>query len=113
MNYQEVIKENIEKFEDNEMLENFLNAYFQEGDKLDDHEQNISEFIDNIVPVYNYDIVKEWQEKTECHELTIEVSGKYNTKDNIYGMMRSDLFFYYDQKLMGDFNKLSSLMDKQ
>jgi len=111
--YQEIIKENDAEFNDGESLIDFLDNYTNEaGDDVRDQEDNISEYADGLVPIYYNDIVKEWHENGECHEMTLEVCGEYAEKD-IYKMMTSDLYFYYEQQLREDYNKFIELMDEQ
>jgi len=111
-NYQEIIKENESDFNDADQLTDFLDNYVGFNDKEDikEQEDNITEYADGLVPIYYNDIVKEWQENTACHELTLEVCGEYNQKDSIYEMMSSDLYFWYEQQLREDYDKLLELM---
>jgi hypothetical protein len=118
-NYNDIIKENDNQgaFNDADNLLDFLNNYLSKDEEtLEDikyQDDNIAEFVDGLCPIYYYDIVKQWQENTDCHELTLEVCGEYNQKDGIYRMMTSDLYFYYEQQLREDFDKLVELMDKE
>jgi hypothetical protein len=112
--YNELIKKNAYKFNDAEQLEDFINEYTQNGDSLEevkDLDDNISEYADGLVPIYYYDIVKEWQENGDCHELTLEVVGEYDQKAGIYKMMMSDLYFWYEQQLREDYNKLIEIIE--
>lgn len=115
-NYREIIKDNNEKgaFNDATNLSYFLDNYTNaEGDNVKKQEDNINEYADGLVPVYNYEIVKEWQENADCHELTLEVTGEYNQKEGIIKMMMSDLFYFYEQELREDYNKLIELIEEE
>lgn len=109
--YKKIIEENAEEFEDKDNLTDFIGAYISDDRKLTDLEDYISEYADGLVPVYYYQIVKEWQENQECHELTVDVCGEYAEKD-IYKMMSSDLFFFEEQKLRADYEKLIELIEE-
>jgi hypothetical protein len=109
--YKKIIEENAEKFEDKDNLTDFIDNYISDNKELTDLEDDISEYADGLVPIYYYQIVKEWQENTGCHALTIEVCGEYAERD-IYKMMSSDLFFFKEQKLRADYDKLIELIEE-
>lgn len=115
--YQETIDENSDQFNDPETLADFIADYTTQGEvptleDVQDLEDNLSEYADGLVPIYYYEITKEWQETGECHQMTVEQCGEYAEKD-IYKMMQSDLYFYYEQQLREDWQALVNLMEEQ
>lgn len=122
MNYKEFIKKHDEQGEFNnaEHLIDFIDSYCGYKnpsptlDELKDDEDNITEFADNLVPVYNYDIIEEWRKNSDAQEMTLEVEGEYgNQKDGIIKMMMSDLFYYYDKQLREDYNRFIELAEEE
>lgn len=110
-NYQETINENKAEFNDAETLTDFLESYANEEENdLLELEDYLNEYVDGLVPIYYHDIIKEWQEITDAQEMTKEVIGEYDSQGNIYKMMQSDLFFYYEQQLTEDYEKLKELL---
>jgi len=111
----ETIKKNDEQgaFNDADQLIDFINDYNMDDRELSDIEDYIAEYADGLVPIYYYDIVKEWQDNADCHEMTLEVCGEYNQKEGIYKMMMSDLYFFYEQQLREDYEKLIELMEEE
>lgn len=111
-----LIKDTVEKnkndFTDEDTLMDFISDYNYNEPDLEDLEDNISEYADGLVPIYYNEIVKEWQENGECHEMTKEVAGEYAPDSDIYAMMSSDLFYHYEQVLHGDFSQLLSIMEE-
>jgi hypothetical protein len=102
----EIIKENESEFDEIALLTDFIECYSnQDFDELDDY---ISEFADNQVPVYNSYIIDEWKEKN-CDGLTLDELGEYSGK-TIIENMSSDLYFYYQNKLASDFEKLKEII---
>ena len=112
MDYSNIIKENASTFNDSDALLDFIDSY-SSGDNIKDLEDNISAQADFNVPVYYHDIIKEWAETPDCHELTLEVCGEYDQKAGIYKMMQGDLLFYYEQRLQEDYAKLLELIGDQ
>lgn len=113
MNYKKIIKENENDFNDSDTLQDFITSYTEENaTDISGLEDDINEYADGQVPIYYGDIAKEWQEIGECHEMTIEHIGEYDTAGGIYKMMQQDLFFYYQTKLSEDYQKLLDLMNK-
>jgi len=110
LDYKKTIEDNSGEFNDGEQLEDFLNCYIQEDtEDLDDLDDNLSEYADGLVPVYYNEIIKEWQENGDCQGLTMEVLGE--TSGEVYKIMMSDLFFYYEQQLREDLEKLKELIE--
>lgn len=111
MNYKDIILSNKADFNDEETLIDFLDNYVsKDDDDVKDQEDNLTEYADGLVPIYYYDIIEEWKNNGDCHELTKEVCGEYGDTD-IYRMMSSDLFFYYEQRLRKDYEKLLELLE--
>ena len=105
LDYKKIIEENSGDFNDGENLEDFINCYLiGESSELDDLDDNLSEYADGLVPVYYNEIIKEWTENTDARGLTQEVLGE--TDGDVYKIMMSDLFFYYEQQLREDLEKL-------
>jgi len=121
-NYQEIIKENESDFNDAEQLTNFLDNYVGFNDKKEtpedqleevkEQEDNINEYADGLVSVYYNDIVKEWQENGDCHELADE-QGILGDEKDPYKIMQADLYCWYGQNLREDYNALIDLLDDQ
>ena len=112
MDYTKIINDNISEFNFESDIECFVNDYLSEGDELSDLEDSIGEYADGQVPIYYTDIVKEWQENTVCHEMTIEVFGEYTEGADIHKMMQTDLYCYYEQQLREDYDKLVELVEE-
>ena len=111
-NYKELINKNADKFNDESQLIDFIDSYINEDkSNITNLSDNIAEFIDGILPIYFYDIITEWQEKSDCHGLTLEQIGEYDGKSDIYKMMTSDLYFYYDQQLGNDYQAFIDLLE--
>ena len=111
-NYQDILQDNSIDFNDADNLTDFVNNYTSDkGDDVKELEDYIAEYVDGLCPIYYADIVKEWHENGDCHEMTLEVCGEYAEKD-IYKMMTSDLYFYYEQQLREDYNKFIELLEE-
>ena len=111
MDYNKIIKDNADSFRDSETLSDFIDNYNYDNKTIDELEDCITEDADGLVPIYYYEIVKEWQENGECHDLAQEIFGE-NTGETIHEKMQQDLFCYYEQELRTDFNILSELVDE-
>ena len=111
-NYKKLIEENKSDFIDSEQLEDFIDSYAFDDNEVDNLEGDISEFADGLVPIYYHKIVKEWAETPNAHELTKDVIGEYDKNGDIYKMMQSDLYFYYESILNEDYNKFLELLDE-
>ena len=112
LDYKKITEENSGDFNDGENLEDFINCYLiGESSELDDLDDNLSEYADGLVPVYYNEIIKEWTENTDARGLTQEIQGE--TDGDVYGIMTSDLFFYYEQQLREDLEKLKELIEDQ
>ena len=109
-----IIEDNKNDFNDSDELIDFINNYNYNDDKtIDELEDCLSEYTDGKCPIYHHYIVKEWQENRDCHEMTIEVFGKYTPDKTIYEMMTSDLYFFYEKIIREDLDQLSILIDKE
>ena len=113
LDYKKLIKDNQGDFNEPEELEEFIYNYIDKDKTLDELEDNISEQVDGLLPIYYHNIIKEWTDNPEAHEKTIEVSGEYASENTIYEMMTSDLYFYYFEILEADFCKLKELADAE
>ena len=110
MDYKKTIEDNSNQFNDKDKLVDFINSYVNDSREVKELEDFIGEYCNNLVPVYNDDIIEKWSLLTECHESTIKAIGQYDS-ESIYSMMGSDLYHYYDLKLMEDYNKLLVLLE--
>ena len=108
--YKTIIKENSTDFTDADSLLDFINSYTNEQTQANELEDNITEYADGLVPIYYHDIVKEWAENDKAHGLAVECAGEYGNKEDIYKMMSEDLFYFYENKLREDYNKLLELL---
>lgn len=109
-----IIEKNKRDFQDSDNLHDFINSYWQDNDEIDnlqDLNDWVSEYADGLVPVYYNQIVKEWSENTDCHEMTIQEFGEYQNKESIFNMMSSDLYCYYYDQLMQDTCRLNDLIE--
>lgn len=108
IDYKKTIEDNRSKFQEPEQLEDFIASYTVGGLEVDiaGLEDDLHEYADGLVPVYNDKIAHEWAEITACQGMTIEQLGEYDSKGGIYKMMMSDLYFYYEGILRGDYEKL-------
>lgn len=106
----DIIKSNADKFNDSEELADFIDNYVNDDRPLADLEDFISKQADQSVPIYYYDIAKQWTENTDCHGLTVEIVGEYGHKDDIFKMMVEDLYFYAEQQLREDYEKLLEII---
>lgn len=108
--YTKIIKENSTDFNDAESLIDFCDSYTSESKGVEDIEDDITEYADGLVPIYYYDITKEWTEKN-ANGKAIDCAGEYGNKDDIYKMMSEDLFYHYENELREDYNTLIDLLD--
>jgi hypothetical protein len=111
--YKKLITDNKDKFVDEDNLIDFIDNYIdKDGDNLLDLDDQIGEYADGLVPIYYSEITEEWANNNDCHGLTKEIQGEYG-QDDIYKMMSSDLFYFYDQRLREDYHTLHELIDEQ
>lgn len=106
----DTVKENRGDFSDEETLLDFIGSYNKDND-LEDLEDYIHEYADGLVPVYYNEIVKEWSENPDCHEMTVNALGEYG-EGGIYNMMMSDLYFMYFERLGADYQALLDLYEE-
>ena len=112
-NYKKLIKDNQEDFKNPEQLEDFLDAYMQEGQEVSEHEDNIIEYADGLVPIYYHDIMEEWRNNGECHGEAKEQGLTEGADGDVYKIMQMDLFCMYDQELRADYQILQDLIDDE
>lgn len=106
---EQIIKDNDHLLDNGDKLFDFVSNYINDTRELTNLEDFIGEFIDNSMPIYNADIMDDWHKLDDCHGATMDAIGEYNG-DDIYSMMRSDLYYYYDSLLLADYNKLLELL---
>lgn len=112
-NYIDILTDNAKDFEDIETLEDFINNYTSEKtDNIRDLEDYISEYADGLVPIYYADIVKEWQENGDAQGLADE-QGLLGDEKNPYKIMQADLFCFYDNQLINDYQKFLELLEEE
>ena len=109
--YTKIIKENENEFSDSESLLDFVDNYTSDTTGAEEIEDSITEYCDGLVPIYYYDIAKEWLENNDSHGLAVEQQGEYGNKDDIYKMMSEDLFYHYFNELQNDYSKLVDLLE--
>jgi hypothetical protein len=59
---------------------------------LDDYEERLFEYADSAVPVYHYEIVKEWQEMPA--EYNDRAQDDFGTEGGIFRLMSNDIYLY-------------------
>ena len=107
-----IIRDNTEEFNDAIQLGEFIDSYSNaDNSNIKGLEDDISECADSLVPIYYNAITKKWTENGKCQGLTVDICGEYAEKD-IYKMMQSDLYFWYESKLQEDYDKLIELIDE-
>jgi hypothetical protein len=109
--YQKIIKDNPSKFNNGDALIDFIDSYLNDKRQLTDLGDYISEYVDNSIPIYYDDIVKQWHANPDCHGLAVAVQGKYGSQEVIYTMMTEDLFFYAEENMVEDFEALLDLVE--
>jgi hypothetical protein len=105
--------ENIKGLNDKDELIYFIEGYLYGDKTVKDLEDYISEYADGRVPVYNHDIIKEWGDTPDAHELTLEIVGEYEPKKSIIEMMMSDLYFWHEEQLREDYNTLMETLEEE
>lgn len=79
-----------------QMKEEILNELkTNEGTTLDDIKDNSGEWIDGYLPVYNSEIIKEWQEMPSEYDDRGAIELGYDGDANIVRQMSLDLYLYY------------------
>ena len=109
-NYKKLIKENEDDFKNPEQLEDFLDAYMQDGQEVSEHEDNIHEHADGLVPIYYDDIVNTWRDNHQCHG-EAQSQGLIDGEGDAYKIMQCDLYTMYYDELSQDFQTLLDLID--
>ena len=110
MDYEKIsqlIKDNSGDFDDPDQLDDFMNSYDEPTD------DEIAEYIDGICPIYYSEIMEEWQNNPQAHGMTAEVFGEVDPSGDVYKIMTTDLYCYYQEQLSGDFAKLTDLIDEK
>jgi len=109
-NYKKLIKDNEQEFDNPEQLTEFLDAYMQDGDEVSDHEDNLHEYADSLVPLYYNEIINEWKDNQSCHGEAGE-QGLIEGVTDAYKIMQADLYCHYYGELSKDFSTLAGLID--
>ena len=76
------------------MKEEFKNA-IEHGETLDDIRDNSGEWIDGYLPIYNADIIKEWQEMPGDYDNRGHLELGHGEEIDIVRLMSLDLYLYY------------------
>ena len=73
-----------------------INDQIAQGSTLDDIKDRSGEFIDGWLPVYNNEIIKEWQDMpSEYDNRGANELGYQESELNIVRLMSLDLYLYY------------------
>ena len=79
------------------MKSEFRNAIKEHDETLDDIRDNSGEWIEGYLPVYNGQIVREWQEMPSEYDNRGAVElGHLEQEINIINLMSLDLYLYYN-----------------
>lgn len=79
------------------MKSEFRNAITEHGETLEDIRDNSGEWIEGYLPVYNGQIVREWQEMPSEYDNRGAVElGHLEQEINIINLMSLDLYLYYN-----------------
>jgi hypothetical protein len=79
------------------MKSEFRNAIKEHDETLDDIRDNSGEWIEGYLPVYNGQIVREWQEMPIEYDNRGAVElGHLEQEINIINLMSLDLYLYYN-----------------
>jgi hypothetical protein len=72
-----------------------LKTSIANGEELDDIKDRSGEWVDGYLPVYNNQIVKEWQEMPSEYDDRGAAELGHMGEVNIIGLMSLDLYLYY------------------
>lgn len=79
------------------MKSEFRNAITEHDETLEDIRDNSGEWIEGYLPVYNGQIVREWQEMPSEYDNRGAVElGHLEQEINIINLMSLDLYLYYN-----------------
>lgn len=82
------------------------------GQTLEDVQERDYEIVDNCVPVYNKDIITEWQNMPSEYDNRGSAELGHNCRDiDIIKLMSADLYFYYQDLVSSVFNDLSQELE--
>jgi len=76
------------------MKEEFSNA-IEHGETLESIHDNSGEWVDGYLPIYNADIIKEWQEMPGYYDDRGSAELGHMGEITIIGLMSLDLYLYY------------------
>lgn len=71
----------------------------EHGENISDLWYSIFERVDGLVPVYNRDIINEW------NEIDIYDADDYSGEPNIIDQMRAALFEWYDREIREELSR--------
>lgn len=84
----------------NEIMQEFKRE-IEQGIELDDIRDRSYEYVDNYVPVYNNQVIEEWQNMDSEYDNRGAAELGHNCQElNIISLMQADLYLYY-QDLVG------------
>jgi hypothetical protein len=78
-----------------QMKEEVLNEINNNGEDLDEIRDNSGEWVDNYVPIYNNQVIKEWQEMPSEYDDRGAQELGINEDATIINRMTLDLYLYY------------------
>ena len=78
-----------------QMKEEVLNEINNNGADLDEIKDNSGEWVDNYVPIYNNQVIKEWQEMPSEYDDRGAQELGINEDATILNRMTLDLYLYY------------------
>lgn len=80
----------------NRMIEEIKQELTNDGVELDDLRDNSGEWIDGYLPIYNNQIIEEWQSMpSEYDNRGAAELGHLEQEINIVNLMTLDLYLYY------------------
>jgi len=77
------------------MKEEFTQAIEQAGETLEEIRDNSGEWVDGYLPIYNADIIKEWQEMPGDYDNRGHLELGHGEEIDIVRLMSLDLYLYY------------------
>lgn len=78
-----------------QMKEEVLNEINNNGADLDEIKDNSGDWVDNYVPIYNNQVIKEWQEMPSEYDDRGAQELGINEDATILNRMTLDLYLYY------------------
>jgi hypothetical protein len=81
-----------------QMKEEVLNEINNNGEDLDEIRDNSGEWVDNYVPIYNNQIIKEWQDMPSEYDDRGAQELGISEDATILNRMTLDLYLYYSDQ---------------